>query len=167
MEQCWISSVGSPLGFSESDMFCPSLVSPGAVCRLNNKYELNRLKYWKQNRTTWVSFTMKCSIRCLSTLTGCSSHPAVVLIAWSDLLHHPASRAKDLETAWQVESQPWKELVTQVFSYPHLTQMARVLSRSTSNTPTSDKIVSVLLGGAQRKGYLPEDVLPDSGCHSL
>lgn len=75
MKQCWISSVGSPLGFSESDMFCPSLVSPGAVCRLNNKYELNRLTYWKQNRTTRVSFTMKCSIPCLSTLTCCSSHP--------------------------------------------------------------------------------------------
>lgn len=60
MKQCWISSVGNSFGFLESDTICPSLVSPGVVCGLND-IETKKLKYRGPNWADLVSFTIKCS----------------------------------------------------------------------------------------------------------
>lgn len=102
MKQCWIS-VGSQFAPPESDTLCPSLVSPGAVCKLNDKHELKRLKYSRPNRTTPESVLQwNAQPPCLSTEICWIPVPAVVPIAWLDLGHHPASRTSRITTPGRV-----------------------------------------------------------------
>lgn len=136
MKQCWISSVGNSFGFLESETICPSLVSPGVECRLNDiKAKILRTKLGHSR----VSFTIKCSAICPI------SHPHIlVLITWSDLLHHPA-KTNGITAQEEVAVGHWCVFLSSLDS------VARILLRSILLTRLLLRTLSACPWEVQRK----------------
>ena len=116
----------NPFGFPEGDTLCSSLVSPRAVCKLNSRYELKRLKQTKYDQSR-VSFTRKCSAPSVSPMISHSSYPCC-------------------STDHEVRPPPPSSL------------------QDSWSTTTLNTFPSWEPAGAQRKGYLPGDMVPDGCC---
>lgn len=101
---------GNSFGFLESETICPSLVSPGVLCRLND-IETKQAKILRAKLgCSRVSFTMKCSTAiCHISHPRCSTYPMIRPPPPSSLQDKGITAQKLL-------------LVTDVFSYPHSIQ---------------------------------------------